>query len=82
MTTQYLYHGRYTHWLTRCRRTTRHRMTEVEAIAQLSEPARVDNSLLVIDPQPHGTGLSFASGLVTREDGPKMQVDPSPAGPM
>jgi hypothetical protein len=35
----------------------------------------VESSMLAVDPQPHGEGWSFASGLVTREDGAKVQPE-------
>lgn len=62
--------------LTGRRRTTRHRLSESDARATLRDPVRVESSLLVIDPRPHGTGWRFASGLVRRDDGAMMQPDP------
>lgn len=54
---------------------TAHRVSiaEANARATLRDPVRFESSLLAIDPRPHGTGRIFASGLVTREDGAKMQ---------
>ena len=59
--------------LTDRRRKTHHRLREVDALATMRDPVRVESSLLVIEPQPHGEGWSFASGLVTREDGATVQ---------
>jgi hypothetical protein len=59
--------------LTGRRRKTGDRLSEADALAALRDPVRVDSSLLVIDPQPHDERWRFASGLVPREDGAKIQ---------
>ena len=64
--------------LTGRRRKTRHRLSEADAQATLRDPVRIESSLLVVEPRPHGKGWSFASGLVTREDGVKMQPESLP----
>lgn len=67
-----LYLWRYTHERTGGRRTTRHRMTEAEALQALIAPERVESSLIVVEPDRHNAGWSFASGLVRRADGAMM----------
>ena len=50
-------------------------MCEAAALATLRTPVRVESSLLVIHPRPHGAGWSFESGLFRREDGAMVQRD-------
>lgn len=64
------------HLWRRGRRTTRFRLSEAKARARLVAPERVESSLIVVDPTPHGAGWSFASGLVRRHDGAMMLAAP------
>ena len=51
-------------------------MREAEALTTLCDPVRVESSLLVIEPRPHGEGWSFASGLIENEHGAMLQPEP------
>lgn len=73
---EYIFRWTHTDPLTGRRRTTRHRMREAEALTTLCDPVRVESSLLVIEPRPHGEGWSFASGLIENEHGAMLQPEP------
>ena len=73
---EHIFRWIHTDPLTGRRRTSRHRMREADALATLRDPVRVESSLLVIEPRPHGEGWSFASGLIENEAGAKVQPEP------
>jgi hypothetical protein len=73
-----LWRWRYTETRSGRRRTTRHRLTEDDARAQLVDPERIEFSLLTLEPQPHGEGWCGPSGLVRRDDGVLMPASGPP----